>query len=84
MDLVWEPASGRGELITFTIGHQSPSAGFESPYVLAVVRLEEGPQMVTNLVQCPPAAATVGLPVEVTFEDHGDLTLTQFRPAGPR
>jgi len=43
-------------------------ARFEAPYVLAVVRLDEGPHMLTNLVDCPPERVEVGMRVAVCFE----------------
>ncbi len=52
------------------------------PYVLAVVTLEEGPRMTTNIVQCAPEDVRIGLPVEVVFEDIADgISLPKFRPA---
>ncbi len=79
-DLRWEEASGLGVVVTFSVVHQAPSAGFETPYVLAVVRLEEGPQMMTNIVDCDPTEVVCEMAVEVTFEARGDISLPQFRP----
>jgi uncharacterized OB-fold protein len=51
------------------------------PYVVAVVRLDEGPFLHTGLVDCGPDDCTVGLPVEVVFVDRPDgTTLPHFRP----
>jgi hypothetical protein len=60
--------------------HQAPSPAFDVPYVLAIVRLEEGPQLMCNLIDVEPAAVRCDLPVEVTFEKRGDFALPQFRP----
>ena len=58
--------------------------GFESdlPYVLAVVQLEEGPRLVSNVVNEPAEKLRCDLPVEVVFEDvTEDATLYKFKPA---
>ncbi len=51
------------------------------PYVIAVVGLEEGPKMTTNIVDVELAAVAIGMKVEATFEDVGDVALVHFRPA---
>lgn len=80
-DLGWEEVSGRATVVTFCVVHQPPSPEFDVPYVLAVVELQEGPEMMTNIVDVSPAAVHIGMPVTVTFEHRGDLELPQFRPA---
>jgi uncharacterized OB-fold protein len=79
----WEyvESSGRGTVYTFSIVHRPPSPDFEAPYVLAVVDLEEGWAMLTNVVECAPADVRVGMPVEVTFIDVDGGSLPVFRSA---
>ena len=79
--LSWVEVSGRARVLTFSVVHQPPSADFEVPYVLAVVKLEEGPQMMCNIVDCTPSEVTVDMEVAVTFETRGDITMPQFMPA---
>ena len=82
--LTWqaEPMSGRGSVYTFTITHHPKFPGFPSPYVVALIELEEGPRIVSNLIDIDPAQVEIGLPVEVTFVAVDDeLTLPLFRPA---
>jgi uncharacterized protein len=79
--------SGRGTLYTYTVCMQSFHPYFDSmiPLILAVIELEEqaGLKLVANLVECTESDATIGMPLEVTFQDvNEDLTLPQFRPAG--
>ncbi len=84
-DLAWEPASGRGTVYTFTVTHRSQAPGFRDalPYVLAYVELEEGVQVLTNLVECDPARVRIGLAVQVTFEDvTTEIRLPRFKRAG--
>ena len=79
----WQQASGRGAVFSFTVCHPPvlPAFADRTPYNVIVVRLEEGPLLVSNLVD---AEATVGMPVEVCFVDvDNELTLPQFRPVPP-
>ena len=79
----WVDVSGRGRLYSYTIVHRAPLAGFEVPYVLAVVELEEGPLMLTRLVDSPIENLAVEAPVEVAFTRASDeINLYTFRLAG--
>ncbi|MEP3919325.1 Zn-ribbon domain-containing OB-fold protein [Ascidiaceihabitans sp.] len=82
-DVIVREASGKGRLYSYVISHL-PAPGYEPPYIVAVVELEEGTRMLTNLLDCPvdPSAIEVDMPVEVTFENRGDVTVPQFRPQG--
>jgi len=80
----WVRASGRGTVYSFTVTYQNQAPGFreELPYVLAIVELDEGVRMMTNVVGCAPDAVRVGMRVEVVFEDvTPEITLAKFRPA---
>jgi uncharacterized OB-fold protein len=82
-DLKWVTASGRGKVLSYTIVHWSPNPAYaaDAPYSLALIRLEEGPRMLTNIVGCPPAKLSIGMEVAVTFEPYGpDIVLPKFRP----
>ncbi len=79
----WVRASGRGTVYSFTVTHQNQAPGFreELPYVLAIVALDEGVRMMTNVIGCAPDAVRVGMEVEVVFEDvTAEITLAKFRP----
>ena len=82
-DLAWAEASGRGKIYTFGIMHQVLNPGFagEVPYNVIVVELEEGPRLNSNLVGTPNNEIRVDMPVEVTFETYGDVTVPKFRAA---
>lgn len=85
-NISWEPVSGKGTLHAFTIVYNQRAPGFadEVPYVVAMVELEEGPRMMTNLVgvEADPEHVKIGMPVEVVYEDVTDeITLPKFRPA---
>ncbi len=81
--LSWVPSSGRGTLFTYTIARRPTHPAFAErvPYVIAVVELDEGPRMTTNLVDCPLEDVSIGMPLEVTFSELQDgLRLPFFRP----
>ncbi len=78
-------ASGRGRVYTFTTTHYiyHPAYAGQTPYVVALVELEDDPsvRVISNIVGCPPDQVAIGMPVEVTFEDvTPDVTLPQFMP----
>ena len=76
-------ASGRGTLYSYVINHMK-TPGFEPPYAVAVVALEEGPRLMSNIVDCPqtPEALVLDMPLQATFEVVTDaITLVQFKPA---
>jgi uncharacterized OB-fold protein len=76
-----EVASGKATLYSYVINHRE-MPGFPSPYSIAVVELDEGPRMMTNIVECEqtPEALVLDMPVEVIFEDVGDMSVPLFRP----
>ncbi|MGH9195946.1 MAG: Zn-ribbon domain-containing OB-fold protein [Acidimicrobiia bacterium] len=82
-DLEWVNASGKGTVYTFTVARRPTHPAFSNrvPYVIAIVELEEGPHMTTNIVDCGPGQVRVGMEVEATFEDVSDeVSLVMFRP----
>jgi uncharacterized OB-fold protein len=79
----WVPVSGRGEVYSFNIMYQvyHPAFAGEVPYAVVVIKLEEGPKFVSNLVGIKPHEIRCGMPVEVVFEKLTDeVTLPRFRP----
>jgi len=83
--LEWDTieSSGRGTVFSFVIPHHPPLPWFPEPYVVALVDLEEGTRLVTNIVGVAPDAVTIGMPVVVRFEHFDDdVVLPLFAPAG--
>jgi uncharacterized OB-fold protein len=79
----WITSSGRGTVYTFTVTHRTQARGFrdELPYVLAWIELDEGVQVMSNIVGCDPAAVSIGMPVKVTFEDvNAEVSIPRFTP----
>ncbi|HEX4428904.1 MAG TPA: OB-fold domain-containing protein [Frankiaceae bacterium] len=73
--------SGRATVHSFTINHQ-PWDGVGDVYVIAVVQIEEQPdvRLTTNVVGIDPSQVRIAMPVEVLFEDHDPVFLPLFRP----
>ena len=76
------PVSGRGRVHTFTVNHQPWAPGAEEPYVIAIVVPEEQDdvRLTTNIVDIPVDQVSIGMEVEVVFEDHDPVFLPLFRP----
>lgn len=84
LDSEWVPISGRGTVYTFSTVYRGPGSPFADllPLVVAMVTLDEGPSMMTNIVDCATEDVRIGMPVEITYEDVNDeITLPVFRPA---
>jgi len=81
LDVHWVRSTGRGTVYTFTVTYQNRTPGYQEPYVLALVELEEGVRMFTNIVECEPESVYIGMPVEVVFyQAEGGLAIPCFRP----
>jgi uncharacterized OB-fold protein len=79
-------SSGRGMVYSYVMPQHPPMPLMEYPYIVALVELEEGVRLVSNLCEIAPEDVETGMPVEVfdqTFDtlDGKDLVLHQFRPA---
>lgn len=77
----WQPSSGRGRVYSWTTVHRSLHPDFpDTPYAGVIVELEEGPRVMTRIVDREPDELAVDLPVEVIFEDvTPEITLAVFR-----
>jgi uncharacterized protein len=83
-DVEWVQVSGRATLYSFVLMHQvyHPAFATEVPYNIAEVDLAEGLRIISNIVGCSNAELTIGMELEVTFEDVSDeVTLPKFQPA---
>src|SRR6266513_5671442 len=83
----WQQASGRGRVYTFTVVHQNDLPPFNErvPYVVAIVELEEGVRMTSNIEDVAPEDVRCDMPVHVAFReerrDDERIALPVFRPA---
>lgn len=83
--LEWQRCSGRGEVYSYTVVHRAPSPAFDAevPYVVAVIALEEGPHLMSSVINMTPDAVRIGQKVQVSFKDtgNGEVMLPVFGPA---
>lgn len=79
-DWQWVEASGRGCLYSYSVLHKAPAPGFQVPLVLAVVELDEGPCMFSNVVGVEMENIRIGMPLQVAFEQvAAGIFLPRFR-----
>lgn len=81
--LGWVHASGTGIVDACTVVERAPEPGFVPPYVVARIRLAEGPIMLSNVVDTDPYAVAIGNPVRLSWRDLPDgRSLPVFVPEG--
>ena len=79
--LVPEQVSGRGKVYSYHVMHLPGVPGFTPPYGVAVIELDEQPGLLTvgNVLDCPLEELSIGMPVQVTFEELSEsVTLPQW------
>ena len=83
-DADWIASIAKGKVYTFVVYHQAYHPAFEGdlPYVVAIVELEEGPHILTNIVGCNPDDVRCDMPVEIAWQDiTEEFSLPNFKPA---
>ena len=84
-NLTWSEVEGRGTVYTYTWVHKAfvPALQEMLPYAVAVIELPaaENIRFVSNVVDVTPDTLTVGLPVELVWDDYAELSVPRFRPA---
>jgi uncharacterized OB-fold protein len=82
--LEWAQVSGRGKLYSYTVVRRAMHPAFQEdvPYVYAIVELEEGPRVTSNVVNCPVEALRVDMPLRAVYDSvTPEVTLLKFEPA---
>ena len=82
----WQAVSGRGKVFSFVVFHRAYHPAWEGrvPYNVALIELDEGPIMLSNVVDVDNAKVTVGLAVRIAFEAVDEhLSIPVFAPASP-
>ncbi len=74
--------SGAGRVFSFVVYRRTYHPGLPAPYVVALVELDEGPRLISNIVGCAPEEVAIDIPVQVRFEEAGDFMLPRFAPLG--
>lgn len=85
MTFQWEEMSGKGCVYSYVVTHQAvhPALAGHTPLATVEVELAEGPHITSNLVDVPPEAVTIGMAVEVVFEEvAAGVVLPLFRRTG--
>ena len=81
-EIKWVKVSGRGKIYSFTISHRAPSPAFKGdiPFNIAIIELDEGIRMLSNIIECSNDDLAINMPVEVVFDDvTAEITLPKFR-----
>lgn len=81
----WIESAGKGEIYSYTVQNQMSGWPEEDlPLIFAYVELDEGPRMITNIVECAPDSVSIGTSVEVRFVDteESDIAIPVFTPTG--
>ena len=75
-------SGGRGRIYSFVVYHRVYHPAFESdvPYAVAIVELDEGPRLLSNIVGMRPEDVRCDMRVRVVFEDEGGVTIPKFAP----
>jgi uncharacterized OB-fold protein len=82
-DKEWAPSTGKGTVYSWVTYQESPHPSFKAPYSVILVEMEEGVRLVSNMVDIKAEEISIGMPVEVVFEDIAEgLTLPKFRKVG--
>lgn len=82
-NLEWLQSAGKGKILTFTVTYESAPPAFYAavPYAVAIIELDEGYRMMSNIVECDFDTLECDMPVEVVFDPvTEEVTLPKFRP----
>ena len=80
-NLGWETSSGKGAIYSWTVVWRPQTPAFEIPYAIAIVDVDEGYQMMSNIIHIDPAKLAIGMRVEVAFHKMSDeITMPYFQP----
>ncbi len=79
----WQDGSGRAEVVSWVVYHTAHHDAFKErvPYNVAIVALEEGPRLITNVL-APHDTLRVGMPVALKVEEESGFALARFVPSG--
>jgi uncharacterized OB-fold protein len=81
-NLAWAEASGRGEVYSHSTVHRAPSPAFKDdvPYVIAIVKTDEGPHLLSRVTGVAPDAVRIGMRVKVRLAGKGAQPQVVFEP----
>ena len=72
--LEWKESAGQGTILSYTEVHRGPSVAFkpDQPYLLAIIEMNEGFRLMTNLRNCTADAVRIDMPIRIVFEPRGN------------
>jgi uncharacterized OB-fold protein len=78
----WVESTGKGKIYSYTIARRGGGPAFkdDAPYAVALIELDEGVRMFSNIINIDVEKVKCDLPVEVVFEEQEDFTLPKFQP----
>ena len=82
-DIEWAKVTGKGRVYAYTVVYQpnDPLFAEDAPYTYAVIQLDEGARMISNVIEIDPEKVEIDMRVEAVFEDITDeWTLVKFKP----
>ena len=81
-DFEWVESTGKGKVWTYSVHYMGPTRAYKGEvYVVALIELHDGVKMMSNIVECDPESVTIGMEVEVVFEDATEeVTFAKFKP----
>ena len=82
-DIEWAKVTGKGRVYAYTVVYQpnDPLFAEDAPYPYAVIQLDEGARMISNVIEIDPEKVEIDMRVEAVFEDITDeWTLVKFKP----
>ena len=79
--LIWQSCSGRGRIYSFTEIHRGQTPAFETPYIAAIIALDEGWHMLSNIIASSVDELSIDQHVKVTFVERAESTIPCFTPA---
>lgn len=79
-EMTWRGTSGRGRIASYTVVHRPLPGDYPNPLIVVLIDLDEGPRMMSSLVDSDPQSVSVGAPVAVDFESWSDdISMPVFR-----
>jgi uncharacterized OB-fold protein len=80
-ELTWEESGGKGSVYSWSMVWRPQTTAFSVPYAPAIIDLDEGYQMLSNIIECEPESVDIGLRVKVAFHPIGQgISYPYFRP----
>ena len=67
-------------MYSYVVYRRTYHPGMPAPYVVALIELDEGPRLISNVVGCPPEDVEIDMSVRLRFESAGDFLLPRFEP----